>query len=194
MKKLENTLTSHTKIVLSKYMAVPIIVTAVFIIFRLLFRYFRQGRRSEPQSVMDSVRRDLPLYLFVFTVSFILQVTLLGRIGNVEEPFGRLWDGWIISANKYVLELSPLYNVLLLVPFGLLLCKISKLTEGKKIFPVGTLASLGLSLVIEATQAIFCIGTFQISDLVYNTLGGFLGAAIYMIIIIIKRKRKRHRQ
>ena len=45
------------------------------------------------------------------------------------------------------------------------------------------------SLTIELLQMFFSIGSFQISDLVYNTLGGVLGAIIYYIVKIIKRRR-----
>lgn len=37
------------------------------------------------------------------------------------------------------------------------------------------------SFVIEFTQLLFHLGTFQISDLLYNTLGGAIGGIIYYI-------------
>ena len=52
------------------------------------------------------------------------------------------------------------------------------------------LSSLCFSAFIEITQLIFSKGTFQFSDIVYNTLGGVLGAVIFIIInLIIKKKR-----
>ena len=38
------------------------------------------------------------------------------------------------------------------------------------------------SFVIEFSQLLFHLGTFQISDLVYNTLGGTVGGLAYYII------------
>ena len=35
--------------------------------------------------------------------------------------------------------------------------------------------------MIEFTQLLFHLGTFQISDLTYNTLGGAVGGVIYYI-------------
>ena len=41
------------------------------------------------------------------------------------------------------------------------------------------LISFGISFFIEINQLIFAIGTFQVSDLVYNTISGVIGGVIY---------------
>ena len=46
------------------------------------------------------------------------------------------------------------------------------------------------SFLIEFTQLLFHLGTFQISDLTYNTLGGAVGGAIYYLGHCRKRKNK----
>ena len=47
----------------------------------------------------------------------------------------------------------------------------------------GVIVAGGLfSFVIEFSQLLFHLGTFQISDLVYNTLGGTVGGLAYYII------------
>ena len=54
------------------------------------------------------------------------------------------------------------------------------------------LSSLCFSAFIELNQLIFSKGTFQFSDIVYNTLGGVLGAVIFIIInLIIEKKRSK---
>ena len=53
----------------------------------------------------------------------------------------------------------------------------------------GMIVASGLfSFVIEFSQLLFHLGTFQISDLVYNTLGGTIGGLMYYVIY-----RFRHR-
>ena len=53
----------------------------------------------------------------------------------------------------------------------------------------GVIVASGLfSFVIEFSQLLFHLGTFQISDLVYNTLGGTIGGLTYYVIY-----RFRHR-
>ena len=46
------------------------------------------------------------------------------------------------------------------------------------------------SFMIEFTQLLFHLGTFQISDLTYNTLGGAIGGVIYYLGYCRKRKNK----
>ena len=45
------------------------------------------------------------------------------------------------------------------------------------------------SFMIEFTQLLFHLGTFQISDLTYNTLGGAVGGVIYYLGYSRKRKK-----
>lgn len=44
------------------------------------------------------------------------------------------------------------------------------------------------SFGIEFSQVLFHLGTFQISDLVYNTLGGTVGSAVYYVIYRVRHK------
>lgn len=43
---------------------------------------------------------------------------------------------------------------------------------------MATLVGLGLSLLIESIQWVFHIGIFELTDLLLNTLGTFIGAAL----------------
>ena len=43
---------------------------------------------------------------------------------------------------------------------------------------MATLAGLGLSLLIESIQLVFHIGIFELTDLLLNTFGTFVGAAL----------------
>ena len=43
-----------------------------------------------------------------------------------------------------------------------------------------TLVAFGLSLCIECLQLVLKVGFFEVTDLVMNTLGGFVGALISM--------------
>ena len=58
----------------------------------------------------------------------------------------------------------------------------------KKLFILTSLFSFSTSIIIELIQLVFCLGTFQVSDLVYNTLGGVMGAIIFATV----RKLYRH--
>ena len=78
--------------------------------------------------------------------------------------------------------------LLLFIPFAvLLLWAFRKELLGDKLGLKKTLwvatKTVGIfSFVIEFSQLLFHLGTFQISDLVYNTLGGTVGGLAYYII------------
>ena len=66
------------------------------------------------------------------------------------------------------------------VMFGLFLSGFFLLTgKGRwRSLWMATLAGLGLSLLIESLQLVFHIGIFELTDLLLNTLGTFVGAAL----------------
>jgi glycopeptide antibiotics resistance protein len=66
-------------------------------------------------------------------------------------------------------------NLLVFIPFGLLLGSNLKQTGfWQKLMIVG-----GFSLAVETIQYVFAIGSTDITDLIMNTLGGFIGLALY---------------
>lgn len=48
----------------------------------------------------------------------------------------------------------------------------------------------GLSLCIETIQLVFRVGSFDVDDLLLNTLGGALGDGFYYIIQILRIRRR----
>ncbi len=74
-------------------------------------------------------------------------------------------------------------NVCVFVPFGVLLPMLFK--KCQKFIPV-LLLSFELSLVIEIVQLVTRVGSFDVDDLLLNTIGGILG---YITYRILNRKR-----
>lgn len=68
-----------------------------------------------------------------------------------------------------------IYNVVIFIPFGLLLSvNFKRANFWQKLTCV-----LIFSLAIEITQFVLMIGVSDITDIITNTLGGFLGLALY---------------
>lgn len=87
----------------------------------------------------------------------------------------RIWRGRHILGMKYVI-LNFAGNVIAFIPFGYLLPKIVK----KKLGLFYTvLFSLEFSLLVELTQLISRTGSFDVDDLILNTLGGLIGYILY---------------
>lgn len=135
----------------------------------------------------------LPLSLMVFVFSMIMQLTLLSRIGETADSFSNIWGNWGFIRQEYSFDLSCIENIIMFIPLPLtinwFICKFKgRNLSVKRIIIISVLISFCLSIFIEINQAIFSIGFFQISDLFYNTLGGIIGTAIY--ILITKKARR----
>lgn len=80
-------------------------------------------------------------------------------------------------------------NVAGFVPCGFFLPIVSR--RSKKWYNA-ILLSAGLSLCIEITQLIFCVGSFDVDDLLLNTLGGVIGYVAYRLVQFARIRRRRH--
>ncbi|WP_232695430.1 VanZ family protein [Brevibacillus daliensis] len=72
-------------------------------------------------------------------------------------------------------------NIIAFVPFGFLLPLLSK--KFSKLSSV-TIATFCLSLTYEILQFLFSLGSFDVDDLLLNTIGGLVG---YMTIAFVSR-------
>lgn len=86
------------------------------------------------------------------------------------------WEGFIVNIFG---------NVLAFAPFGFLLPIVSK--QNRTFFCV-VLYSFEFSLFIELIQLSFRVGTFDVDDLLMNTIGGVLG----YLFFLTQKKRLRH--
>lgn len=79
-------------------------------------------------------------------------------------------------------------NIIGFAPFGFILPLLAKRLQ--KVSTV-TLATFCLSLTFELLQLVFEFGSFDVDDLILNTLGGILGyIPIKIVLFIITSKRK----
>ena len=76
-------------------------------------------------------------------------------------------------------------NIAAFIPFGLFLSEFlasaKRLSAGRRL-GLATLAGFGLSLCIETLQLLLRVGFFELTDLVMNTLGAFVGAGVAVLI------------
>lgn len=125
------------------------------------------------------------LALLVWIILFKLQFSIhdLDTVRSINLiPFYYDKDVGTAFHLKEVLE-----NLLLFVPMGIYLqMLLSKWRfHGKLIIIAGT------SLLLEMVQYVLAIGRSDITGLLTNTAGGFLGLALYCIVAWLLRKRER---
>lgn len=139
----------------------------------------------------NSYRWKVLFFLYTF---FLARITLLGR-EYFATPLSRVFDkGWLITKNEAgEWDFDAINNILLLMPYTFSMFRafpklIIKSNAIKAIFKA-FLISLCTTLFIENCQLIFSIGTFQLADMTYNTIGGILGGLIaYIFVKYIKNK------
>lgn len=80
-------------------------------------------------------------------------------------------------------------NIVAFMPIGIFFPMYSK--RCRKFFYTA-FYSLEMSLLVELLQLVFKVGSFDVDDILLNTLGGILGYVVYVACVkIYQKKRKR---
>ena len=85
--------------------------------------------------------------------------------------------------------LNVVGNVVAFMPCGFFLPIVSR--RSKKWYNTIGLG-FSLSLCIETVQLVFKVGSFDVDDLLLNTVGGVLGYLCYHVVQQVRIRRKRH--
>ena len=129
------------------------------------------------------------LGLTVFTGLFLLDTAVLIRINDglthktgfdFVSEFHRLINGGMVRWTEMFA------NVAVFVPFGLFLAEFLASTgrgdgrrgDSRRLIGIVALSAFGLSLCIEGLQLALKVGVFEVTDLVLNTVGGFVGTVV----------------
>ena len=133
------------------------------------------------------------LFLLAFVTSLILFRTLLNR--NLwMNPLSKVMGGWGIweTVNgEQKLTTECIENVIMMVPFSAVVMWTfqKKAGNGWKniVWQSGRVAFI-FSIVIEVLQLLLRLGTFQLSDIFYNTVGGVVGGVCYWGVMRVRKK------
>ena len=132
------------------------------------------------------------LFLLAFVASMILFRTLLNR--NLwMNPLSNVMGGWSIweTVNgEQKLTTECIENVIMMVPFSAIVVwtfgeKIGN--SWKKILWYSGKMAFIFSVSIEMLQLFLRLGTFQLSDIFYNTVGGVIGGVCYLEVIKVRK-------
>lgn len=173
------------------------------IVLAVLFMFLYMGAREHgwkfmAQRWVEMFKKEVEfrrVFFLALYLAMILFRTLLNR-SLWANPLQNVIGIWGLYNAEGLLTTEVIENLVLFIPFTLLLFW----TFGEKIFKdgvrlLGVLGkSVGLvflfSLSIELLQLFLRLGTFQLSDLFYNTLGGLLGGIVYWIVYKIRFRKK----
>lgn len=133
------------------YKKVKILWIIIFVIYAVILLWAAIGSRGE------GYRHSLNLEPF-YSYKFVL------KIYNSFDVFKQIVD-----------------NILVFVPFGLLLPASIGMKHSRKNYFIIACAGFGLSLFIEVVQYIFSIGFTELDDLINNTWGCLVGCGLYAL-------------
>lgn len=169
------------------------------LIMAVLFLFFYMYAREEGVKTLmirwikewKGNSRFRKLFLLSFYVALLLFRTLLNR-DMWKNPVSDVIGIWGLHNENGELTTEVIENLLLFVPVTILLFwSFREKFLGKKVRFFQTVwqsvkITFLFSLGIEFSQLLFRLGTFQLSDLFYNTAGGLAGGLIYWAVYRIK--------
>lgn len=100
------------------------------------------------------------------------------------QEIGRYYGVGIRTGSWNLFWLNVIGNICVFIPLGMFLPKLFK--RCRNLFFVIVL-SLELSLCVEVVQLVTRVGSFDVDDLLLNTIGGILGYIIYKVSAGISR-------
>ena len=132
------------------------------------------------------------MWLLAFVSSLILFRTLLNRnlwMNPLSDVMGG-WSIWETVNGERKLTTECIENVIMMVPFSAVAMWTFQEKVGeswkKILWQSGKIAFL-FSVSIEMLQLLLRLGTFQLSDIFYNTVGGVVGGMCYLGVMKIRK-------
>lgn len=187
---------SIIKTVLKSYYEYFFVSVVMTILAADVFMHIRNnGFKTELKELKNTLKNDVQFRRLIYFVGYtiiLLFCTLFCREfrGN---PLLNVAGVWSFHDDKGMVSTDQIQNLVLFMPYIYLLYnaaweKIFK-TNTKfymvifKSFAIGAASSL----FIELSQLLFRLGTFQLSDLTFNTLGAIIGGIVYYIVVSVKK-------
>lgn len=193
MKKFLKTVGLDIRIFFESYFWIPFLASlAITVIITVIYIVKYKNKNISAKHFLSTIATGFAGSFYFFELFYS---TLFNRIGTKINPLLNVFGEWRIfdGESSMYLNLKPILNTVLFLPICVITYFIAKnilnkAISHKKLFILTSLFSFSTSIIIELIQLVFCLGTFQVSDLVYNTLGGVMGAIIFATV----RKLYRH--
>lgn len=140
---------------------------------------------------------------FVSVGLFVLYLFLLAYFLFFAENFGRVYTEreyaynlelfkeikrfWIYREELGMAAVltNIVGNVVCFIPFGAILPVLAR--RARNFWVIVTL-SFEFSLLVECTQLISKVGSFDVDDILLNTLGGILGFIVFTVCNMVRRR------
>ena len=159
---------------IAQFKFVPRAIALSFIVV-FAYLFIRDNNRKEIRDKLLSVIKKPWLILYIVFLSYILVCTLFSR--QYLVPYKSVFKGLRLY-DKGRWSIECIENIILFVPYTFFY--LQALAPEKPLKAAFLIAFL-TSLFIESSQLIFWLGAFQLSDLMYNVIGGMIGWLLWFI-------------
>lgn len=131
------------------------------------------------------------LYI-VFIIYFLIFSDWYGRTGEMQEyrynlvlfrEIRRFWN-YRDQIGLFAMFTNLFGNVIIFMPFGFFMPMASRY---RSCFSA-VFYSFGLSLCVETFQLLTRVGSFDVDDLLLNTVGGLAGYVIFAVCAVIRSR------
>ncbi len=145
------------------------------------------------KKIFRALGKVLFLLYVIFLIYFLFLAEWYGRTGVSEEYRYNLelfkeikrFITYREQLGIFAVLTNLAGNIIIFVPYGFF---ISMASRSRGFFKT-LFFSMGLSLCVELTQLFTRVGSFDVDDILLNTVGGVIG---YMIFLICNGVRRRH--
>ena len=176
-----------------RYIGATIITSFLFVFFYMYVR--RLGIRKTFALWFLRIRKDKHFRLVLalaICVFFILFNTVFCR-RIIENPLANALGTFVLVDFNGRVNIDGISNILLFIPYGVVLCCVLSgknsqnynFLEFRVVYGIFKNCFL-FALLIEIMQLIFSIGTFQLSDICYNVIGGVIGGIMFVVLGVLK--------
>lgn len=174
------------------------IIMAILFMF-VYMSYVDCGWKTTIQKWLESFKKNR-MFRRVFLLAFYTAMILFRTLFNRDlwfRPLEHIIGIWGLYDANGQFTTEVIENLMLFIPFAFLFILVFKdkiVKDGDQvrfkhlIFRTVSCTFL-FSLTIELLQMLLRIGTFQLSDIFYNTLGSLIGGFIYWVVWKIKRRK-----
>lgn len=190
MKKIIYTISISITSFFEDYLIAALLITAVgavLMILGILISAKLKGKSAKFALKENSAVLFSALFT-LFYFALIFNSTVFNRLSLPRyDPFSSILSGWVIEDQIFYYDFSPLLNVLMFLPlctvlFIFIKWALRKTITFKALVFVSSITGFISSCLIELLQIILKVGTIQIADIFYNTLGGVLSVVIFILL------------
>ncbi|MCM1044729.1 MAG: VanZ family protein [Candidatus Gastranaerophilales bacterium] len=168
--------------------AALLILLCVFVGYFFVYRKLLKGQKK------INGTKFLWWGIFICYMFIVLGATLFSRENTrfndkIAPLFYSYRAAWVYFSNSAWRNI--ILNFCMFIPFGFLLpLGIKRLRKFWTIY----LAGFGFSLLIESTQLFLGCGTFELDDIMGNTVGAMIGYGLFAIAFFLVSKSKKEHQ